>query len=67
MEDLKRVFSASKEYQANIFRELLAENGIESYAINQKGSALLMGEIHVYVALSDYEAAKAVLDKHQDL
>ena len=67
MEDLKRIFSASKEYKTNIFRELLAENGIESYAINQKGSAFLMGEIHIYVSLADYDSAKAILDKHQDL
>ena len=65
MENLKRVFSGSKTYQVNIIRELLAEEKIESYALDQKGSAFLMGEIHVYVSDSDYDKAREIVKSHE--
>ncbi len=64
MENLKRVFSGSKAYQVNIIRELLAEENIESYALDQKGSAFLMGDIHVYVSANDYDKAIAIVKSH---
>ncbi len=67
MDNLKRVYSAGMEYQANIIREKLAEEGIESFVINQKGSAFLMGEIHIYVSSKDYEKAMKIVEQHQDI
>ncbi len=67
MDNLKRVFSADKLYRANIIREKLAEEGIESFEINQKGSAFLMGEIHIYVSSKDYEKAMEIVKEHQDI
>ena len=65
MENLKRVYSGSKTYQVNIIRELLAEENIESYALDQKGSAFLMGEIHVYVSSRDFEKAMEIVKSHK--
>jgi len=54
MEDrLKIVFSADSRYKTNIIQEVLAENNIKSMRLDQKGSALLLGEIHILVNNND--------------
>ena len=64
MDSLKRVFSSDKVHHITIIRELLAEEGIESYVLDQKGSAFLLGEMHVYVSDKDYDKAKQIVDNH---
>lgn len=64
-ENMKEVFSAAKMYKINIIQELLTKNKIESFVINQKGSALLLGEIHLYVDEKDEEKALEIIKDHQ--
>ena len=63
-ENMKEVFSADKMYKINIIQELLAENKIESFVLNQKGSAFLMGDIHLYVNEKDESKAKKIIEDH---
>ena len=48
-ENMKGIYSADKMYKINIIQELLAENEIESFVMNQKGSAFLVGDINLCV------------------
>jgi hypothetical protein len=64
-ENLRVVYSADKKYKINIIQELLAENGIESLILDQKGSALLIGEIHLYVNAADEEKARSLIAGHE--
>lgn len=64
-ENLREIFSASKMYKISIIQELLTENNIESYVLNQKGSAFLIGDIHLYVDEKDEAKALAIIEKHE--
>ena len=64
-ENMKEVFSAEKMYKINIIQELLAENKIESFVLNQKGSAFLIGDIHLYVDKKDEEEALVIIKDHE--
>jgi hypothetical protein len=64
-ENMKEVYSANDEYKVDIIREVLSENKIESLVLNQKGSALLLGEIHLYVNEKDEDKALEIISKHE--
>lgn len=63
-ENMKEVFSADKMYKIKIIQELLEENNIESYLLNQKGSAFLLGDIHLYVDEKDERKAMEIIEGH---
>lgn len=66
MEDsLKIVFSADSRYKTNIIQEVLAENNIKSMRLDQKGSALLLGEIHILVNEKDEAKALEIIANHE--
>lgn len=64
-ENLREVYSADKMYKINIIRELLEEKKIKSIVLDQKGSAFLIGEIHLYVESEDEEKAKKIIAEHE--
>ena len=63
-ENLVEVYSADQKYKISIIRELLDENKIQSLVLNQKGSALLLGDIKVYVNKEDEEKAREIIEAH---
>jgi hypothetical protein len=63
--NLRKVFTADKEYKINIIQELLKENNIESIVLNQKGSSFLVGDIEVYVNEKDEAKALRIIDDHE--
>lgn len=66
MEDnLKIVFSADNRYKVDIIQEVLAENKIKSMLLDQKGSALLLGEIHLLVNEKDEVRALEIIAEHE--
>ena len=65
MEDnLKEVFSANKMYKIEILQDLLEQNDIKSFVLNQKGSAFLVGEIKLYVDEKDEAKALEFIKNH---
>lgn len=62
---MKEVYSADKMYKIKIIQELLEENKIESYLLNQKGSAFLIGDIHLYVDEKDERKALDIIESHE--
>jgi hypothetical protein len=66
MEDkMIEIFSANDMYKINIMQEMLAEANIESTMLDQKGSSLLLGEIHLYVDQKDETKALEIIKKHK--
>jgi len=61
---MREVFSADKMYKIDIIQELLAENEIESFVLNQKGSAFLVGDINLFVDEKDEQKALSIIEKH---
>ena len=64
-ENMKEVFSADKMYKIKIIQKLLEENNIENFVLNQKGSAFLIGEIHLYVDEKDESKAIGIIKSHE--
>lgn len=63
-ENLKEIYSADKMYKIKIIQEVLEENNIKSVVLDQKGSALLIGDIHLYVNEVDEVKAKKIIEEH---
>ena len=63
-ENLKEVYSADKMYKVSIIQEVLEEHNIKSVILDQKGSALLVGDIHLYVNETDELKAKKIIADH---
>jgi hypothetical protein len=62
-ENWKIIFTASKMYEVQIIKGLLAENDIESVEISKKDSAFLFGRIELYVHTDDVLQAKQIISK----
>jgi hypothetical protein len=63
-ENLVEVFAADKQYKVNLIKELLEKNKIECFELNQKGSALLLGDIQIYVDKKDEPKARELIQSH---
>jgi hypothetical protein len=55
------VFSTSKLYQAEIVKEILLDNQIFAFVLNQQDSMYLFGDINVCVRPADVIRAKYIL------
>lgn len=62
--DLVLVYSSNQEYQIQIAQELLEENGMESFTLNQHDSVIpSIGTIELYVNEQNQLKAKEILKK----
>ena len=61
--DWKKVFLTGQEYQAEMAREILENNGINAVVLNQQDGAFLniTGEIEVYVHEDNEAKANEIL------
>jgi hypothetical protein len=64
-ENLVAVFTADEQYKINLIKELLEENEIECFVLNQKGSALLLGDIQIFVDKADEKKARKLIQPHE--
>jgi hypothetical protein len=56
------IYSSDKPWQAEIAKQLLTENGIESVIFNKKDSSYQMfGEVEVFVSQENVEKSKEIL------
>ncbi len=62
--DLVIVYSSDQDYQVQIAKELLDENKIESFTLNQHDSVIpSVGLIELYVNKKDQQDAERILKK----
>ena len=60
-----QIYSTDKMFQAEIFKQVLADHKIESVIINKKDSSYKFGEIEVYVK-NDHVIKAKMLAKEFD-
>jgi hypothetical protein len=59
------VYTTNKIYQAEIFRELLGDYGIDSFIINKQDSSYKFGNIEVYVRRNNILKAKMLVKEFE--
>lgn len=59
------VYTTNRLYQAEILKNILAENGIHSFIINKQDSNYLFGDIEIYVNQDDVIKAKLLVEKFE--
>ena len=59
------VYTTNKMYQTELFRELLADNDIESFVINKQDSSYKFGNIEVYVKRNNILKAKMLVKEFE--
>ncbi|MGD9977773.1 MAG: DUF2007 domain-containing protein [Bacteroidales bacterium] len=55
------VYTTNKPWQAEIARQVLEENGINTVVINKQDSSYLVGEAEIYVESKNADTAKTVV------
>ena len=59
------VHSTNKKYLAEMIRQMLADNGIESFILNKKDTNYHFGDIEVYTLPDNIMKAKLLIDKFE--
>jgi hypothetical protein len=59
------VYTTNKTYQAELFRELLSDHGIESFVINKQDSSYKFGSIEVYARRNTVLKAKMLVKEFE--
>ena len=59
------VYTTNEIYQAEIFRELLSVNNIETFLINKQDSSYKFGNIEVYVRRNNVLKAKMLVKEFE--
>jgi hypothetical protein len=60
-----KVFSAGEEYQAEVIKSLLENNGLLPVLLDKKDDEFRLGVAEVYVSPEEAEKAKAVIADNQ--
>ncbi len=60
------VYTTNKGFQAEILKQVLADEGITAFSIDKMDSAYLFGEIEVYVRPDDVIKAKLIIEKFEE-
>lgn len=63
MENWTPIYKTDKEYNAEMRKNILSENGIEAVVLSHKDSAFKLGEIELMVSDEDVEKANTILKK----
>lgn len=58
--EMEIVYSTGTEYLAELIKQVLFDNNIESFIINRQDSSYHFGDIEVFVKKSDFDKAKSI-------
>ncbi len=67
MKDWVKIQSFERLHQAELRKDILEKNGIQSVIINEKDSLFLLGEIELYVSEENEKKAKVLIDEFEGL
>jgi hypothetical protein len=59
------IYTCSKQYEAEILKEILDDNDIDSFVINKQDSSYHIGDIEVYSHPDDVMKAKLLIEKFE--
>ncbi len=60
------VYTSNKQYEAEILREFLSDNGVDSFVINKQDSSYHFGDVEVYTRPEDVMKAKLLIEKFEN-
>lgn len=60
-----KVFTADEEYQAEVIKKLLENNGFLPVLLDKKDDEFRIGVAEVYVSPEEAEKAKSVIEENQ--
>jgi hypothetical protein len=61
MNDWVNIYSSDQEYHIQIARNILSDNGIDSFVMNKRDSNYLFGDVELMVRRKDTVKAKYIL------
>jgi hypothetical protein len=61
-----KVFTADQEYQAEVIKSLLENNGFLPVLLDKKDDEFRLGVAEIYVAPDEAEKAKAIILENQE-
>lgn len=67
MEEWIKIYSFESQYQAEMTKEILEQNGVNAVIINAKDSLFLIGEYELYVNKLNEKKAIAIIDEFKGL
>lgn len=59
------VYTTNQSFQADILKQILADNEIPCFLINKMDSSYLFGDIELYVMSKDTMRAKVLIEKFE--
>ena len=59
------IYTTNKSFQADILKQILADNEIPCFVINKMDSSYLFGDIELYVMNQDIMKAKVLIEKFE--
>ena len=66
MNNWECIFTTDQDYRAEIIRAVLADNEIDSVAVNKKDSSYIsIGEIQIFVKPEDTILARVIIEQEQ--
>ncbi len=66
MNNWECIFTTDQDYRAEIIRAVLADNEIDSVAVNKKDSSYIsIGEIQIFVKPEDAILARVIIEQEQ--
>jgi hypothetical protein len=64
--DLVHIYSSGQPIQAELVKQMLANNNISAFLVNKQDSAYKFGEIEVFVGRDDVIRAKMLIREFED-
>lgn len=58
-------YTSNKDYEIQIVKDILDDNGIESITINKQDMAYLFGDIELYVHRDNIITAKRIIETNK--
>jgi hypothetical protein len=64
--DLVHIYSSGQPYVAELVRQMLADNNIQSFIVNKQDSAYKFGELELYVHRDHVIRAKMLIREFEE-
>jgi hypothetical protein len=64
--DLVHIYSSGQPYVAELVRQMLADNNIQSFIVNKQDSAYKFGELELYVNRDHVIRAKMLIREFEE-
>ncbi len=61
-----KIYSGEEEYQANVIKSLLENNGLHPVLLDKKDDEFRLGWADIYISAAEAEKAKEIIDQNHE-